>query len=152
MTEDHEVEPYDLVTALAEVVSPLLRHAGSVFASHQVPFSQAGLLTQLHDQRTPQRMSALAKESGVTPRTVTTLVDGLERRGLVRRDPDPEDRRAVLVSVTGKGDDLMREIEWGRHALADDLIRGLRPEERAQFARLLGRLRRERENGTGASS
>lgn len=86
-------------------------------------------------------MSTLAQEFDVAPRTVTTLVDGLERRGLVQRAPDPHDRRAVLVSVTGKGNALMQEIEWGRQALADELVNGLTRDERVEFARLLNKIR-----------
>jgi DNA-binding MarR family transcriptional regulator len=130
-----------LVSALTEAVSPLLRHAGAVFASHQVPFSQASLLTDVYELGAPQRMSTLAQRFEVAPRTVTALVDGLERRGLVQRTPDPDDRRAILVSLTGKGNALMQEIEWGKQALADELVNGLTAEERAEFARLLAKLR-----------
>ncbi|MFE6668310.1 MarR family winged helix-turn-helix transcriptional regulator [Streptomyces sp. NPDC057697] len=141
MTQDPEGTASELVTALTETVSPLLRHAGTVFANHQVPFSQASLLTHLYEQGASQRMSTLAQEFDVAPRTVTTLVDGLERRGLVQRAPDPHDRRAVLVSVTDKGNTLMEEIEWGRQALADELVNGLTRDERVEFARLLNKLR-----------
>ncbi|MFE6895121.1 MarR family winged helix-turn-helix transcriptional regulator [Streptomyces sp. NPDC057694] len=141
MVQDPEVTASELVAALTETVSPLLRHAGTVFASNQVPFSQASLLTDLYEQGTPQRMSTLAHTFDVAPRTVTTLVDGLERRGLVQRAPDPDDRRAVLVGVTDKGNALMQEIEWGRQALADELVTGLTGSERAEFARLLNKLR-----------
>lgn len=141
MTQGPEGTGSELVAALTETVSPLLRHAGTVFANHQVPFSQASLLTHLYEQGASQRMSTLAQEFDVAPRTVTTLVDGLERRGLVQRAPDPHDRRAVLVSVTGKGNALMQEIEWGRQALADELVNGLTHDERVEFARLLNKLR-----------
>ena len=141
MPQDREITAGELVTALTEAVSPLLRHAAGVFSGNQVPFSQASLLTQLHEQGTPQRMSALAHRNEVAPRTVTTLVDGLERRGLVHRTSDPEDRRAVLVEITEKGAALMQEIEWGRQALADEFVTGLTPAERVEFARLLRKLR-----------
>ncbi|MES9560267.1 MarR family transcriptional regulator [Streptomyces sp. NPDC007076] len=141
VTQSPEGAASELVTALTETVSPLLRHAGTVFANHQVPFSQASLLTHLYEQGASQRMSTLAQEFDVAPRTVTTLVDGLERRGLVQRAPDPHDRRAVLVSVTGKGNALMQEIEWGRQALADELVNGLTRDERVEFARLLNKIR-----------
>ncbi|MFJ4334705.1 MULTISPECIES: MarR family winged helix-turn-helix transcriptional regulator [unclassified Streptomyces] len=149
MAQDPEVTASELVAALTETVSPLLRHAGTVFASNQVPFSQASLLTDLYEQSVPQRMSMLAQKFDVAPRTVTTLVDGLERRGLVQRGPDPDDRRAVLVSVTPKGNALMQEIEWGRQSLADELVNRLTPDERVQFARLLDKLRQAPRNEKG---
>lgn len=146
MPQDREITAGELVTALTEAVSPLLHHAAGVFSGNQVPFSQASLLTQLHEQGSPQRMSALAQRNEVAPRTVTTLVDGLERRGLVRRTSDPEDRRAVLVEIAEKGAALMQEIEWGRQALADEFVTGLTPAERVEFVRLLRKLRPAPEN------
>jgi DNA-binding MarR family transcriptional regulator len=43
------------------------------------------------------RMGDLAEDLGITARTVTTLVDALEREGLLVRLPDPTDRRAILL-------------------------------------------------------
>ena len=40
---------------------------------------------------------------GVSARTITVLVDGLERDGFATRAPHPEDRRATLVGLTDKG-------------------------------------------------
>lgn len=45
----------------------------------------------------PQTASAIAKEIRLTPAAVTALLDRLESRGFVRRKPDPNDRRKVLV-------------------------------------------------------
>jgi DNA-binding MarR family transcriptional regulator len=51
----------------------------------------------------PQMMSGLGGILGVTARNVTTLVDGLERDGAVRRVPHPTDRRATMVELTRSG-------------------------------------------------
>ena len=50
--------------------------------------------------------SAVAKEIRLTPAAVTALIDRLEKRGLVRRRPDPADRRKVHVEAT----DLTRQL------------------------------------------
>lgn len=47
----------------------------------------------------PVSQAAIATALGITRPSVTTLVDRLERAGLVRRLPDPEDRRATLVEL-----------------------------------------------------
>ncbi len=60
-------------------------------------------LCELRDEG-PMIMSALGDALGVTPRYVTTLVDALERDGLVRRLPHADDRRATLVELTEKGE------------------------------------------------
>src|SRR3954447_21591570 len=51
----------------------------------------------------PWRMGELAARMGIVPRSATSLVDALEQAGLVQRDVDPHNRRAVLVSLTGHG-------------------------------------------------
>lgn len=47
----------------------------------------------------PQTASAIAREIRLTPAAVTALIDRLEKRGFVRRKPDPGDRRKVLVEA-----------------------------------------------------
>jgi DNA-binding MarR family transcriptional regulator len=59
--------------------------------------------------------SDLATLLQVTPASITQLITGLESRGLVHRSVDPEDRRAVRVSLTEKG---RSDLELSRRALA----------------------------------
>ena len=47
----------------------------------------------------PKTASAIARHTRLTPAAVTALVDRLEKRGFVRRTPDPSDRRKVLVEA-----------------------------------------------------
>src|ERR1044072_9474255 len=53
--------------------------------------------------RRPMPMSELAAALGIDPSNAPVLVDRLESEGLVRRSPDPDDRRARLVDATRKG-------------------------------------------------
>ena len=64
------------------------------------------LLRVLH-RGGPQIMSALGEHLGVTARNVTVLVDGLEREGLARRTPHPQDRRATIVELTDEGERMI---------------------------------------------
>jgi DNA-binding MarR family transcriptional regulator len=50
----------------------------------------------------PQTSSAIARHTRLTPAAVTALVDRLEARGFVRRQPDPRDRRKVLVEAAAE--------------------------------------------------
>ncbi|CAN7203050.1 MarR family transcriptional regulator [Devosia sp. LjRoot16] len=47
----------------------------------------------------PQTASAIARATRLTPAAVTSLIDRLEARNFVRRQPDPHDRRKVLVEL-----------------------------------------------------
>jgi DNA-binding MarR family transcriptional regulator len=49
------------------------------------------------------RPSELAAAAGVTRQAITKVVDDLERRGVVRREPDPDDGRGVIVRYTDRG-------------------------------------------------
>jgi DNA-binding MarR family transcriptional regulator len=57
----------------------------------------------------PIETREIARSQAVTKATVTSLVNTLEKRGLVRRTSNPDDRRLVIVELTGPGKNL---IEW----------------------------------------
>jgi len=104
--------------------------------------SEARFVMLVMLERSPDGLapSALADQAGVTRGTITGLLDGLERDGFVRRTPDPEDRRALLVCLTDLGERLAREL-LGEHAQwIDDLFAGLSATERRQLSRLLGKV------------
>jgi DNA-binding MarR family transcriptional regulator len=71
----------------------------------------------------PLQIGALAAAEGVAAPTMTRLVDGLERDGLVTRAADPLDGRAVVVRSTAKGN---RVLQRGRSRRVETLARGLR--------------------------
>jgi DNA-binding MarR family transcriptional regulator len=58
----------------------------------------------------PQTASAIAREVRLTPAAVTTLLDRLERRGFVRRQADPADRRKVMVVADEAALALARDV------------------------------------------
>jgi DNA-binding MarR family transcriptional regulator len=97
----------------------------------------------------PQRQTALATALDVVPRSVTSLVDDLERAGLVERRPDPTDRRATLVAATDEGRAVLAEADRQRRRHADELLGRLEPVERDELLRLLHRLVDEPEDGDG---
>src|ERR1700748_2055969 len=55
-------------------------------------------------ERGPVRQSVLAADFGLSPHSITDIVDGLERLGMAERRPDPTDRRAKLVAITDAGE------------------------------------------------
>lgn len=58
----------------------------------------------------PQTASAIAREIRLTPAAVTTLLDRLEQRFYVRRQPDPNDRRKVMVVADTAAHTLVRDV------------------------------------------
>ena len=100
--------------------------------------AQARVLRIVASSSRPPRMADIAARLEVVPRSVTTMVDGVEAAGLIVRSPDPDDRRSVLVHLTGRGRALLERLERARRATAEDVFGGLTAEERADLARLLG--------------
>jgi len=72
--------------------------------------------------RGPVTMSRLAEAEQVRPPTITRLVDGLERRGLVRRVSHVEDGRVQLVEATAAG---RRLLQKGRVQRVERLARAI---------------------------
>ena len=79
----------------------------------------------------PTPLGRLAASEDVAGPTMTRIVDGLEALGLARRDPHPDDSRAVLVSATDDGDRLMRHAASERIATIDAALDLLTPDDRA---------------------
>jgi DNA-binding MarR family transcriptional regulator len=94
----------------------------------------------------PLGIGDLAATEGVAASTMTRLVDGLERDGLVGRGPDPADRRGVLVRATPKGTRVLRRGRRRRVGLLASGLRTLSTADLAAVARgaeLMERLTRD---------
>lgn len=138
-----QLHPY----VLEENVGFLLRQ---VTQRHLAIFSAA-----MPDQLTPTQFSALNKLRECGPcsqnrlgrltamdaATIKGVVDRLTRRGLTRTQPDPQDARLLVVSLTRSGEALAeRSIEAARRITAETLA-PLRPDEQATLLDLLRKLR-----------
>lgn len=91
------------------------------------------------------RVNQLAREVVLSPTAMSRFVDRAEAAGMVRREPHPEDRRALHVVLTGEGSDLLRRM-WpvyasGITAYFGDLLGADAETARDLFTRLAGALR-----------
>ncbi|NYJ75855.1 MarR family winged helix-turn-helix transcriptional regulator [Allobranchiibius huperziae] len=83
------------------------------------------------------RLSDLAAQLGIAPRSATDVVDALEEHGLVERSPSAQDRRAVDIRLTPAGRALRRTLDRARTTVSDEHFASLTAPERATLARLL---------------
>lgn len=90
-------------------------------------------LATLRDQG-PQRITDLAALERVTQPSMTALVNRLEEQGYVLRTPDPEDGRAVRVSITDAGLGLQRRLHEARAAKLMERLDDFTEAEREQLA------------------
>jgi DNA-binding MarR family transcriptional regulator len=101
---------------------------------------------------TPGRASptALARALGVSPAGMTGRLDGLEKRGFLKRVPGTEDRRKVDVEITRDGMKTWRTAMGMRGAAEEDLAKALTAKELVSLNRLLRKLLLQAEGDTDA--
>ncbi|PWI20122.1 MarR family transcriptional regulator [Streptomyces sp. Act143] len=102
--------------------------------------AQSRLLRTLAHYGSPPRMADLAARLEVVPRAVTTLVDGLEAGGKVRRVPDPTNRRVIRIELTDDGRKALRELRGARRSAAAEILAPLTQEQRKVLGGLLDTL------------
>lgn len=95
------------------------------------------LLVQKHG---PVRAADIAEMFSLAPRTVTDTLDGMERQGLIRREPDAKDRRVKRIHLSEAGRDALAATEPMRRELVSQIIGTLNGAEQAEFSRLLEKL------------
>ena len=105
------------------------RDMARAFAGTPLSAARMRVLWVVHHSG-PLTQQSLAHALEVSPRNVTALVDALEEAGYLQRAQHPTDRRAVLVSLTVLGTELM-ETTTAEHAeLSATLLEAVRPEDR----------------------
>jgi DNA-binding MarR family transcriptional regulator len=88
----------------------------------------------------PLTPSEIGERMLVSSGTVTGTVDQLEYRGWVRRLPNPDDRRSVLVEITDDGKAIADRLLPGIRQLEQGVLTGLTPTELATLLKLLGKV------------
>jgi DNA-binding MarR family transcriptional regulator len=83
------------------------------------------------------KMSPLADELGLSMGAASTLVDRLVQRGLVERDTDVNDRRAVFVSLSVKGDHVLKEAHTARRGILTQVFGVMVEDDRRQVIRAM---------------
>jgi DNA-binding MarR family transcriptional regulator len=139
----------ELDIASIETCLAFLHTTADVYQALDVHFARYGLsrgkftlLMQLYlaDEKglTP---SECAQRADVTKATITGLLDGLERDGLVRRFPDSEDRRMLRLQLTDKGQDLLSQMLPDHFCRTTDLMANLTDSEKKTLIKLLNKVR-----------
>ncbi|MFD3523591.1 MarR family winged helix-turn-helix transcriptional regulator [Streptomyces sp. NPDC058653] len=129
---------------LAEQLLRLTRRLHRVQKRHLQPIgitpAQSRLLRTVAFYDSPPRMTDLAERLEVVPRAVTSLVDGLESSGCVRRAPDPTNRRVIRIELTDTGRGVLRALRDARRSAAEDILAPLSAEQRDTLGVLLSAL------------
>ncbi|GAB2824199.1 MarR family winged helix-turn-helix transcriptional regulator [Streptomyces sp. NPDC054796] len=134
----HDETAGDLADQLLRLTRRLNHAHRHNFAPVGVTPAQARLLRTVARCEAPPRMADLAEFLGVVPRQVTSLVDALEERGLVRRAADPSNRRVTRIELTEDGRTALKELRRARRSAAEELLAPLSRAQRDDLSGLLG--------------
>ena len=102
---DLDVTPLQVLSRVSRLARHLDRARRAAFAAHSLEAWEFDVLSALRRDGPPYQLSpgALVRTTLVTSGTMTNRIDRLAARGLVRRHPDPQDKRGVLVELTAAG-------------------------------------------------
>lgn len=102
---DLELAPVEVFSRISRVSRLLDRVRREAFTASSIEPWEFDVLAALRREGAPYSLTPgqLLKQTMVTSGTMTNRVDGLEERGLVKREPSPNDRRVVLVTLTATG-------------------------------------------------
>ena len=136
---DLDVRPLEVLSRVTRLARHVDRARGAAFAAHDLDGWEFDVLAALRRAGRPYMLSpgALVAQTLVTSGTMTNRIDRLESRGLVNRQPDPNDRRGVRVRLTPRGKDSVDS------ALADlldseqELLAALTTRQQDQLSTLL---------------
>lgn len=115
------------------------RQMEETLADYELTHGEWGILRQLAMEGPPHRSSPgkLAQRDGLSSGAMTNRLDQLEKAGLVKRQPDLEDRRALHVELTDKGHKLWADSLSAQANKEAKLAASLDERELAQLNKLL---------------
>ena len=105
-----------------------------------IPQAAATALAVIDGAGEPLTPSEVSDRVLVPSATMTATLDVLERRGWVRRVPNPDDRRSTLIEITPDGRAATDQLLPGIRTLEKTVLSALTPSERAQLLDMLAKI------------
>jgi DNA-binding MarR family transcriptional regulator len=122
-----DTEPLGVVIRVMTLYRSFLREATIALEPLGLELWEYDVLSALRRQGQPFALhaTALARETDLSTGAMTNRIDRLEQRDLVQRQPDKDDRRSVIVRLTGIGRKVIDEAIQYRLDAADESLRDL---------------------------
>jgi DNA-binding MarR family transcriptional regulator len=131
-----DAERSDLAAMAIRLGRALMVLEQPILTAHEVSMWGYAVLSTLREE--PVRaQSALARAIGADKTRLIPVLDELQRRGLIEREPDPADRRVHLLRLTRAGRDLQASVQAGIRAEEVRVLARLPASDRAAFVRSL---------------
>ena len=139
---DLDPSPIGVIGRISRLARELEARLEPVYREHGLEAGWHDLLATLRRSGPPfaLRPSDLTGTLMLTSSGTTKRLDKLEEAGLIARGPDPKDRRAILITLTAKGKDLIDGVTAAHLANEASLLEGLSDVEQRDLAALLRKL------------
>ena len=124
---------------LARAYAAVARAVEAEIAQHGLTTTEFGILEALH-HKGPLLLGEIQRKVLVTSGGITYLVDRLVAKGLVTREPSPDDRRARYAVLTADGQQLIADIFPAHAAFLTGMISTLTEREQTEVTTLLRKL------------
>ncbi|MUL42305.1 MarR family transcriptional regulator [Streptomonospora sp. PA3] len=136
---DLDIEPLQVLSRVSRLARHLDRARRAVFTEHELEPWEFDVLAELRRSGPPYELSPgrLLRATLVTSGTMTNRIDRLAAAGLVRRGPDPADKRGVLVRLTPEGRERVDAALAALLSYEESLLAGLTRKDRQALAGLL---------------
>jgi DNA-binding MarR family transcriptional regulator len=139
---DFDMAALQVTGRLSRIGPHLARRQEAVFSRFGLNRGEVGALSALRIAGPPHQLSPTRLGRGLmlSSAGITSRIDRLERRGLVRRLPDPDDRRGVIIELTDRGIEVVDAAVQAVAASDRDLVEHLDPDEVRTLEELLRKL------------
>lgn len=114
----------------------MMNRARSMYQEFDLNRSQASVLFSLH-QKKSMSQKELAIQLNMTPPSITSTIQKMERSGYISRKPDQSDQRIMRLELTGKGESCIQTVKMITDQMEEMLFRGMSAEEKILFRRFL---------------
>ncbi len=137
-----DVATYDVTARISRIAQHIAHQQEEVFGRFGLNRGDVGVLSALRiaGPSNPLSPTQLFKGLMLSSAGITSRLDRLESRGLVRRARHPNDRRSVLVELTDEGRTMLEEAVKANTAAERDLVRNLEADEAKALAALLRKM------------
>ena len=135
--------PYVLQDQIGHLLRRAHQRATQIFLE---TFEKAGLtptqwaaLAMLAEEGAASQ-NALGRMTAMDPATIQGVIRRLEERGLITREPDPDDKRRTKLRLSNEGEALVREVTALGMRVTERTLEPLDEEERKKFLQMLSRI------------
>jgi MarR family transcriptional regulator, organic hydroperoxide resistance regulator len=126
----------DLAAMFVPLSRALIAREEPVLQAHDISMWGYIVLTALVEQPVRTQV-ALAQAINADKSRIIGVLDDLQQRGLIKRQPDAADRRVHLLSLTPAGDRLRRSVQAGIRRSEEEVLAALPAADREPFLRSL---------------